>query len=101
MPTVAYVARRSPQVAANVCAPLPTVQATVLAKTVNDRTMCSRKRIAHLLIDGWHLFVRVECASAAPVVLQIINSPLSIGVRVLCFVAVAAFIACARIWSGR
>ena len=59
------------------------------------------KRVAHLLVDGLHVVVRVEIARAAPIVLEIVDAPGGPGAGVLLLVGVAAFVAGAGVGSGR
>src|SRR5689334_11942673 len=101
IPGVAYIAGRSPQVAANVGAPFPNVQAAILAKAVYDGTPGRLKSVAHLLIDSRHLFVGVKRSRSAPIVLKVVDAPGGIGASVLIFMAVAAFIPRAGVGPGR
>ena len=58
------------------------------------------QRIAHFLINRGHLFIGVQRARAAPVVLQIVDSPCGIRARVLFFVTITAFVSGAGVRTG-
>src|SRR5205807_2780773 len=62
IPSVTNVAGCAPEITTNISAPLPNVEATVLAKTVNDGAFGCSQGVAHFLIDGRHLFVGVKRA---------------------------------------
>src|SRR5690348_14555453 len=53
----------------------------------------------HFGVRGLHLFERA--AALAPIVFQVIHAPAGVGLRVLLFVAEAAFITGARFFGGR
>src|SRR6266478_3464320 len=93
VPGVANVARGPPKVSADIRAPFPNIEAAILAKAVDDRTFRLQQRVTHDLIDRRHFLIGIERARAAPVILQIIDSPRRVGARVLFLVTVAAFIA--------
>src|SRR5260370_40329920 len=75
--------------------------AAVLAKAVQNRPSGGAQGISHLLIHGLHLFIGVNVAGAAPVILQIIDAPLRVRAGILLLVAVTSFVTGASIWSGR
>src|SRR5262249_36754707 len=101
IPGVADVPGRAPEISADIRTPLPDIKSAVLAKAVDNWPLCAEQCLAHDLINSRHFFVRIERARAAPVVLQIIDSPGSVSARVLLFVSVTTFITRAGVWSRR
>src|ERR1051326_5300986 len=93
LPAVADVARRAPEVSTNLRAPLPHLVAAVLAQAVDDWAPGLQQRVTHLLVDRLHVLVFVDVAGAAPVILQVVEAPRRILLRVLLLVSEAAFVA--------
>src|SRR5580704_17798338 len=99
---VVDVASGPPQIAAYACAPLPHSVVTILAKAIDNRTTGAVQSIAHLDVSVDHNFVRFFrrtgslnlFAQPAEIVLEIIDTPGRIGLRILQFMSVAAFEFC-------
>ena len=96
LPRVADVAGRAPEIPTDRRRPRPHVVPAVLTQTEYDWPSRRLQRVAHLLVDGLHLIIFIYAPRAAPVVLQVVDAPGRICTRVVCFVAIAAFVPGAR-----
>src|SRR6185312_3266040 len=95
---VLNIAGGPPGISANFRSPFPGIIAAVLAQAEENRAARGLKRVTHLLINRAHIRILVDSSRAAPVVLQIVDAPLCVSLRILRFMAVTAFVsrACQR-----
>ena len=103
IPGVADVARRPPQVAADLGSPRPDIRQAVLAQAVDDGPARMGKRIPHHLVDALLVRLRdlVDGAVAAEVILQVVDSPCGKLLGILLFMAEAGRVSRAGKRSGR
>src|SRR2546423_14679116 len=92
VPGITNISRCPPEISAYVRSPFPNLLPAVLAQAIDDGTSTSLQRLSHFLIDGLHFLVCIKIASAAPVILQIVDSPGGLTARVLLLVPITAFI---------
>src|SRR5581483_9353470 len=100
-PRITNVAGGSPKIAACFCAPLRPVEDAVLAKAVDDWPAGMEQGLSHFGVNRGHGMIIVDLAGAAPIVLQVIDSPSRVGVGVLLLMLKAAFVAGAGFRSWR
>ena len=104
-PRVGDVAGRAPEIPADFSAPLPDISRAVLAQTEDDVAADLVERCAHHTIRFLAVVergIRRDLAVRAPVVLQVVEAPLRVRLRVLFLVLVAAGVdALARERPGR
>src|SRR5215469_3200291 len=106
---IRYISRSPPEVAADVSSPTPDSVVAVLAQAIDDWTAGASQRIPHLDVGIYHDLVscfrrgrRLHLlAKAAQIVLQVVDSPRSIRLRVLFLVSEAPFELRAGLRAGR
>src|SRR2546429_6367510 len=101
LPGVANISRRARGVPADFRSPLPHLRAPVLAQAVQNWPADFEQCLAHNLVHRLHLLVLVKIPRPAPIVFQIVDSPLRVRLRVLFFVPVASFVSRASIRPRR
>ena len=104
-PGIIYITGSSPAITANLAGPVPAIAHSVLAKTEHNIAAHLIQRSPHylvwlfIIIQRW-IFGR-DIPIRTPVVFQVINAPVSISLRILVFMLIAAQIAAASLWAGR
>ena len=81
--------------------PGPDVPHPVLTEAIHDGAAALRQGPAHFLVPRLQVGVRVDPPGAAPVVLEVVDPPFRIGLRVLLLMAVTARVAAAGHRPGR
>src|SRR5262249_17581600 len=92
IPAVADVAGGAPQIAADLRAPLPDVDAAVLTQAEYDLASGLFERVAHALIECLLFGFGVHHPGTAPIIFQVIDSPGSPSFGVVVFVGMTRFV---------
>src|SRR5205807_551055 len=75
LPRITNINGGSPQITANEVAPLTGIVAAILAQAEDNLAARLLKRLTHPLVDGAHVIVLPNAGGAAPVVLQVVDTP--------------------------
>ena len=100
-PVVLNIAGGAPEIRAHLRPPRPNIGGAVFAQAVDEGAAAPRQGPAHLLVGRLKVGVMVDSGSAAPIVFEIVDSPLGESLRILLLVTVTSLIAATGHRPGR